>query len=174
MTPGSATPKKPAAKGRSRTVARARDVDYPANESIGLLMRIALFGLRATFKEKLASYGVPWSSWYYLRVLWEADGITQRELTERVGVMQPNTVSALRQMEKAGLVSIVRDDPDRRLTRVFLTPEGRRLMERILPEIVAASRPVALKGFTKKEESQLRSLLLRVCANVQGAAGRKA
>ena len=98
-------------------------------------MRIALFGLRASFKAELAKHRVPWSVWYYLRVLWEHDGISQRELTERVGVMQPNTVSALQTMSKAGWVMIARGE-DRRSTLVRLTPKGRRLMQRMLPEIL--------------------------------------
>lgn len=68
-------------------------VVYPASESIGLLMRVGLRGLRAAFKASLARHKIQWSSWYYLRVLWESDGISQRELTQRVGAMQPNTVS---------------------------------------------------------------------------------
>ena len=157
---------------RAREPRPGRD-DYPPSESIGLLMRIALFGLRATFKERLAAHGVPWSAWYYLRVLWEHDSISQRELTERVGVMQPNTVSALRQMEHAGLVSVARSDSDRRRTLVSLTPKARRLMARLLPEITQAVRPVALAGFTKKEEAELRRMLVRICDNVQSASRTK-
>jgi hypothetical protein len=38
--------------------------------------------------------------------LWEADGITQRELNERAGVMEPTTFSALKAMEKRGFVTL--------------------------------------------------------------------
>jgi MarR family transcriptional regulator, organic hydroperoxide resistance regulator len=140
---------------------------YPASESIGLLMRIALFGLRASFKEVLARHRIPWSAWYYLRVLWEADGISQRTLTERVGAMQPNTVSALRTMEKAGLVTIERPATDRRSTKVWLTPKARRLMASVLPEMRAAARPVLLDGFDERDEAELRRLLNKLCDNVR-------
>ena len=143
---------------------------YPVSESIGLLMRIALFGLRSSFKATLARHKVPWSAWYYLRVLWEADGISQRALTERVGAMQPNTVSALRNMEKAGLVSIERPATDRRSTKVWLTPKARRIMKRILPEMRAAMRPIALDGFSEREEAELRRLLNKICDNVRRKA----
>jgi len=132
-------------------------------------MRIALFGLRASFKAELARHGVPWSVWYYLRVLWEHNGISQRELTERVGVMQPNTVSALQTMVKAGWVSVARGE-DRRSTLVSLTPKGRRLMQRMLPEIRAAVRPVLLDGFSEREEAELRRLLNKISNNVRQTA----
>jgi MarR family transcriptional regulator, organic hydroperoxide resistance regulator len=146
---------------------RAAKQDYPASESIGLLMRIALFGLRASFKAKLAKHGVPWSAWYYLRVLWETDGITQRELTERVGVMQPNTVSALQTMRRTGWVTVARSDKDRRQILVTLTPKGRKLMQRLLPEIRAAVRPALLDNFSPREEKELRRLLNKICDNVR-------
>jgi DNA-binding MarR family transcriptional regulator len=146
--------------------------DYPASESIGLLMRIALFGLRSSFKAQLAKHRVPWSAWYYLRVLWETDGISQRELTERVGAMQPNTVSALRTMLKADWVTVARGETDRRGTLVRLTPKGRELMRRMLPEMRTAMRPLLLNGFSEREEAELRRLLNKVCDNVRRKAPR--
>src|ERR1700689_3244991 len=162
----------PAASARrnvNSSPSRARSSDHPASDSIGLLMRIALFGLRASIKAELAKHGVPWSVWYYLRVLWEHNGISQRELTERVGVMQPNTVSALQTMVKAGWVAVARGE-DRRSTLVSLTPKGRRLMQRMLPEIRAAVRPVLLDGFSDREEAELRRLLNKISNNVRRTA----
>jgi DNA-binding MarR family transcriptional regulator len=160
---------RPAGAARESNAGRARAsaVDYPASEAIGLLMRIALFGLRSRFKAELAKHRVPWSAWYYLRVLWEADGISQRELTERVGAMQPNTVSALRTMVRAGWATVERERTDRRGTVVRLTPKGRQLMQRMLPELRAIVRPFLLDGFTAREEAELRRLLNKVCDNVR-------
>lgn len=133
-------------------------------------MRIALFGLRASFKAKLTKYGVPWSAYYYLRVLWETDAITQRELTERVGVMQPNTVSALHTMRRAGWVTSARGDKDRRQVLVTLTPKGRKLMQQLLPEIRAVVRPILLDNFSAREDKELRRLLNKICDNVRQKA----
>jgi DNA-binding MarR family transcriptional regulator len=152
---------------KKASATRAARQDYPASESIGLLMRIALFGLRASFKAQLAKHGVPWSAWYYLRVLWETDAITQRELTERVGVMQPNTVSALQTMRRAGWVTIAKSDKDRRQILVMLTPKGRKLMQRLLPEIRAAVRSALLDNFPAQDEKELRRLLNKICDNVR-------
>lgn len=128
-------------------------------------MRIGLFGLRSSFKAVLTRHKVPWSAWYYLRVLWEVDGITQRELTERVGTMQPNTVSALRNMKRAGLVDIERHPDDRRSTRIRLTPKARKLMTRVLPEMRDVVRSTALAGFSARDEAELRRLLSKICVN---------
>jgi MarR family transcriptional regulator, organic hydroperoxide resistance regulator len=162
------TAKRPANGSKAKTPrANGTERDYPASESIGLLMRIGLFGLRASFKEQLAKHGVPWSAYYYLRVLWETDAITQRELTERVGVMQPNTVSALQTMRRAGWVTVVRGEKDRRQILVTLTAKGRKLMGRLLPEIRAAVRAALLDNFSAREEKELRRLLNKICDNVR-------
>ena len=65
-------------------------------------------------------------------MLWEQDGLSQRELCARVGMMEPTTVIALRGMEKAGLIRRVRGTKDKRVTRVHLTPKARRLRDRLL------------------------------------------
>jgi DNA-binding MarR family transcriptional regulator len=84
-------------------------------------------------------------------------------------VMQPNTVSALQTMLKAGWVTITRGETDRRTTLVRLTPKGRRLMRQLLPEIREVVRPFLLDGFSDQEEAELRRLLNKVCDNVRRA-----
>jgi MarR family transcriptional regulator, organic hydroperoxide resistance regulator len=156
-----------AAAARALLPRRPNGADFSSSQSIGLLMRIALFGLRAAFKGTLARYKLPWRAWYYLRVLYETDGITQQELTERVGTMQPNTVSALRNLVRSGLVKVERSAADRRSTVVRLTPKARRLMQRLLPEVLATTRPVLLDGFSDREVRELLRLLNKMCDNVR-------
>ena len=143
------------------------NVAYQASDSIGLLMRMALFGLRSSFKSTLTRHKIPWSAWHYLRVLWEADGISQRDLTQRVGTMQPNTVSTLRNMAKAGFVTVERHATDGRSTVVWLSPKARRMMRRVLPDMRLAVRQAMLEGFSDREEAELKRLLNKMCANMK-------
>src|SRR5213078_1193640 len=53
---------------------------------------------------RLAGHGVPFGHWTFLRVLWERDGLTQRELSDEAGVMEPTTFAALRAMEELGYI----------------------------------------------------------------------
>ena len=59
-------------------------------------------------EKRIAAHGITRGQWYFLRVLWIEDGLSQRELSARVGMMEPTTVIALRSMEKAGLIRRVR------------------------------------------------------------------
>jgi DNA-binding MarR family transcriptional regulator len=163
------------ASGRARkpTHKTLDDLDikpaFPGHDSFGLLLRIAMVGLRQSFKEQLASFGIPWSVWYYLRVLWEEEGLSQKELINRVGMLQPNATGAIQAMEKLGLVRTEREAADRRRIRIWLTPHARELKELLLPQVREHVENVAFKDFSATERTQLTTLLARVCVNVTGA-----
>jgi DNA-binding MarR family transcriptional regulator len=78
---------------------------------------------------RLAEHPVLPGRWTLLRILWERDGITQRELSIEAGVMEPTTVIALRAMESLGYVSLEQRPEQRKNIDVRLTPLGRRLQD---------------------------------------------
>jgi len=91
----------------------------------------------ATLQPLVSREGVTVCHWYYLRILSEHDGLTQRELSDKVGVHPNTAVPALDNMEKHGLVKRVRDANDRRRMSVHLTPKGRRLRDEMIPDVKA-------------------------------------
>src|SRR5882757_10182103 len=91
----------------------------------------------ATLEPLVSREGVTVCHWYYLRILSEHDGLTQRELSDKVGVHPNTAVPALDNMEKHGLVKRVRDANDRRRMCVHLTPKGRRLRDEMIPDVSA-------------------------------------
>ena len=111
---------------------RARAGDLPHHESDGYLVRDAHRAFQRLLERRIAPHGVTRGQWYFLRVLWTEDGLSQRELSARVGMMEPTTVIALRSMEKAGLIRRVRSTDDRRVTHVRLTPKAKRMRDGLL------------------------------------------
>ena len=110
----------------------------------------------ATLQPLVSREGVTVCHWYYLRILSEHDGLTQRELSEKVGVHPNTAVPALDNMEKHGLVRRVRNANDRRRMCVHLTPKGRRLRDEMLPGVramvyrsIANLTPAELDAFFK-------------------------
>ena len=79
-------------------------IDFSLGGSLGYLVRDANRAFQRLLEKRISPHGVTRGQWYFLRVLWEEDGLSQRELSVRVGMMEPTTVIALRSMEKAGLV----------------------------------------------------------------------
>ena len=98
-------------------------------------------------------------------MLWEEDGLSQRELSARVGMMEPTTVIALRGMEKASLIRRVRGTDDRRVTRVHLTPKARRLRDRLL-QISQGVNDQAAESIEPAELARFRRVIARMTENL--------
>ncbi len=142
-----------------------RAPELPPARSSGYLVRDAHRAFQRVLERRIARFGVTRGHWYFLRVLWIEDGLTQRELSARVGMMEPTTVSALKSMEKAGLVRRVRSREDARRAHVWLTPRGRQLERRLLP---VARRIVqeAEKGVGQRNVTVFREVIARMTKNL--------
>src|SRR5262245_28902457 len=139
--------------------------DLPHHESDGYLVRHAHRAFQRLLERRIAPYGVTRGQWYFLRVLWTKDGVSQRELSERVGMMEPTTVIALQSMEKAGLVRRVRSAEDKRKAQVWLTPKARRLKAKLLP-LARHITMQARDGVSRAEFELFRDVIRRMTANL--------
>lgn len=117
----------PAMAQPPKTKATSLSVEFPPRLSSGYLVRDAHRAFQRLLDRRIAPYGVTRGQWYFLRALWNTDGLSQRELSARTGLMEPTTVIALRSMEKAGLIARTRGEGDRRKMCVLLTAKAKRL-----------------------------------------------
>jgi len=144
----------------------------PTN-SIGYLTRIAFRAFSRALEVRTAPHGVSSGQWRFLRVLWREDGLTQRELSRRVGMREPTTVIALKSLERSGFVTRRKSEEDRRKVHVFLTDTARALQPVLLPA-VAEVNDVALAGLTRSEIEILRKALSQVGRNLAAEVGEDA
>ena len=142
------------------------DADY----GIAHLLRDAQRAISRCLAARIATYGVSIGQWYFLRALWEEDGLTQRELSHRVGMMEPTTVTALNGMEKRGLVKRVRNSQDRRKMNIFLTDKGKSLRDTLMPFEEEVNR-LAVEGMEPAAAEALEAGLRRVIGNLSEAGG---
>jgi DNA-binding MarR family transcriptional regulator len=150
---------------RTKSAARRRTVEFPPRLSSGYLVRDAHRAFQRLLERRIAAYGVTRGQWYFLRVLWTADGLSQRELSARVGMMEPTTAIALRGMEASGLIRRVRGDDDRRKVRVFLTAKAKRLRNELLT-VARGITEEAEQGTTARELTTFRRVITRMTANL--------
>ncbi|MGB3745387.1 MAG: MarR family winged helix-turn-helix transcriptional regulator [Xanthobacteraceae bacterium] len=153
----------PKAKQNQRAVA------FPPRLSSGYLVRDAHRAFQRVLERRIAAYGVTRGQWYFLRVLWTADGLTQRELSARVGMMEPTTAVALRSMERSQLIRRLRAADDRRKVRVFLTAKAKRLRN----ELLTAARGItadAEKGIAARDLANFRRVIAHMTANLDRIA----
>ncbi|MCG7359701.1 MarR family transcriptional regulator [Roseomonas sp. ACRSG] len=136
----------------------------PFDQSVGFLVRDLNRAIQRHLQARLQEYDVALGAWYFLRVLWEEDGLTQRDLARRVGMMEPTAVAALRGMETQGWIRRVRSETDKRKVFLFLTQAGHELREQLVPEAHAVNL-AAVGNMTEDEARMFRALLRRARAN---------
>ena len=100
---------------------------FLTEHSIAFLTREITRNYTRNLQNAIAPYGILIGQYHFLRVLWEKDEITQRELAIAVGMKESTTFTALAGMEKQGLLTRKRDSSDRRKMTVKLTEQGRAL-----------------------------------------------
>ncbi len=138
--------------------------DDPAN-SLGYLTRIAFRAFYRSLERRTLVLGVSSGQWPFLRVLWNEEGMTQRELSRRVGMQEPTTVTALNSLARAGLVRREPSTEDRRKIHVFLTAKGRLLREQMMV-CVAEVNEIASEGIDPEDMNTLRRVLAKLSDNL--------
>lgn len=117
-------------------------------------------------RRRLQPHKVTPGQWFFLRTLWDEEGLSQRELSRRVGTTEPTTVSALRLLERNGLIRRERNAEDRRTINIYLTDRGRDLKEELIPYAWDINT-VATDGISEDELVQFRKLLKKMRANLR-------
>jgi DNA-binding MarR family transcriptional regulator len=120
---------------------------------------------------RIAPYGVVPGQFAQLLALFEQDGLTQRELCDRVQIEQATMAKTLQRMQRDGLVSVVPDPEDRRRIRVYVTDRARE----IEADLVAAARSVnasATDGLTEADAVGYLDLTARLIHNLEAGAGQ--
>jgi len=130
------------------------------------VVREAARALTRDLTARLAAHGVSFGHWAFLRILWENDGLTQRELSERAGVMEPTTAAALKTMEELGYVERRQLPENRKNVYVHLTPKGRALRARLEPLAVAVNK-AAVRNVAAGDVAACRRTLLALLENLK-------
>jgi MarR family transcriptional regulator, organic hydroperoxide resistance regulator len=147
------------------------------NDRLAHLIKEVWRGLVRALQIRLADHGVSFGHWLFLRILWEREGITQRELSAEAGVMEPTTYQAIKTMEELGYITRRRLPDSKKKVYVFLTPRGRALKEMLVP-LAEEVNAVAVRSIVAQDVSALRGLLLTMIENlaedqIDGRAARQ-
>lgn len=130
-------------------------------DSFGYVFRDAHRLIGRSLQDRLEGVGVSLGQWYLLCALWQEEGLTQRELSARIGMSQPSAVIALRALEDAGLLQRKVDIADSRRKLVDLTPKGRMLQVEMLRVEDEINYTIGT-ALSRDEQRQLLRLIKRV------------
>jgi MarR family transcriptional regulator, organic hydroperoxide resistance regulator len=144
-------------------------VPVPSATGPGFLIRTAHKTFSASLATLLSARGVALNHYYYLRALFEEDGITPAELSERIRMDRATVTAVLDTMERQGLVRRVRHPHDGRKVCIFLTSKGEELRDPVL-ESIAHVNALALAGIAPADFARFQRTLAKLTANLAGAA----
>jgi len=113
----------------------------------------------------LRDYGLRVPEWRALAALYGRENCTMSELADLATIDRTTLTRTIDRMEEAGWLARVADAADMRVTRLELSAAGRRMFERIWPEVEKLNA-LALEGVSKAEIRDLRRILERVHANL--------
>lgn len=139
-------------------------------QSIGYLCRINFRMFARELERRISKHGVSSGQWRSLRVLWAEDGITQRELSDRVGASEATTVAIIRSLLRDGFVTRTEDPIDRRKVRIVLTPKARRLERKLLPYVAEINEIAMGGGLSAEDCATTRRVLVQMYANLSAHA----
>lgn len=135
------------------------------NDRLAHLVKDTTRAFVRALQMRLTEHSVSFGHWAFLRILWETDGLTQRELSEQAGVMEPTTFSAIKAMEKLSYVMRKQVSADKRKVNIHLTPKGWLLKSKLVP-LAEEVNSVGIRGIKPSDITATRRTMLAILENL--------
>jgi DNA-binding MarR family transcriptional regulator len=118
------------------------------------------------FSERIAKLNIAPSHAGLMRLLNQSEGMSQRELCEKLSIVPSRLVVLLDELQDKGIIER-RDDPDdRRSYSLYLTEKGKGLLDS-LRKIARDHNESICEGLSARQRNELEKLLIHL-RNLQG------
>ena len=118
----------------------------------------------------LKDSGLRVPEWRALAALYSRKHSTMSELAELATIDRTTLTRTVDRMQDAGWVERLADEQDMRVTRLALTVTGKRMFERIWPEVQRLN-DLALAGLSNAQIESLKKILGQMRANLEDYVG---
>ena len=98
------------------------------------------------------------------------DGLSQREIAERLRIKPPTVNVTVQRLEKAGFLYREADEKDQRISRIYLTEKGKQAKENGMKK-VKENEKILLSGLSDAELCLLRRMLEQITENIDKIPG---
>jgi len=131
------------------------------SNSIGFLLAKAYQRACALYKEKFDHYNLTPQQFGLLRFLWEEDGLTQVELSNRSQIDRTTIGGLIDRLEQSGLLVRLPHPEDRRAYRISLTDSGKNLESELTP-LAEELHKAILARLSPEEIASLTTILQKL------------
>ncbi|HZF65871.1 MAG TPA: MarR family transcriptional regulator [Chitinophagaceae bacterium] len=136
---------------------------FRVNDSAGFLLGTLAKKTAARFTQLMQAQNIDigHSGWIVLSRLWEEDGLSQQEISDRSGVAKPNISTYIDALEQTDYVVRVDDAADRRNYKIFITQKAKKLKDKC-QALAQQSNEETLQPLTPAEREALLKLLKKM------------
>lgn len=131
---------------------------YDIEHSVGFLLAKAYQRAWAILREEIDRFELTPPQFCLLAFLWQQDGLTQAELSEKGQIDRTTTGGLVDRLVKSGLVERRPHPQDRRAYKIQLTPHGRDL-EEPLSECARRALAKITNGLQTGDIAELKRIL---------------
>ena len=140
-------------------------MDFDRKDSAAYLANLLAKGASRALQARADGSGLAPGQFPVLLELWSGDGLTQRELLDRLDIEQATMANTLARMERDGLISRKKHPKDKRAQLVYLTTRGKALRETAM-EAAVQTEDALFQGFRRFERELLLEYMRMVLANL--------
>jgi MarR family transcriptional regulator, transcriptional regulator for hemolysin len=140
---------------------------YDFENSIGVIINtVAKAFVRALDSELRENVGVTISQWKVMVILVRQNGLTQKDIADRLGLEGPTLIPVIDKMEKDGLVIRKVDSADRRNNRIYRTEKADALWDEMF-NCAMRVRQSSVKNITDNEIQITKNALDKMLHNLR-------
>jgi DNA-binding MarR family transcriptional regulator len=142
-------------------------MDFKKEKSAGYLANHMARLFANALHERIRPLGLAPAQFMTLLELWEGDGLTQKDLVQRLDVEQATMANTLNRMERDGLIEREENPKDRRARVIRLTDKARGL-EADAKAAANEVNGIALSGLSEDERRAFVKTMTRVIGSLSG------
>lgn len=139
---------------------------FDKEKSAGFLINHIARLFAKELQHRIQPLGIVTGQFPILLELWEGDGLTQRELLEKLDIEQATLANTLTRMQRDGLIKRTKHPTDARAQLIWLTDKASKIKDEAY-QSAAQINMEALSVLSKKDQAQFMDLMHRVIAGMR-------
>lgn len=104
-------------------------------------------------------------------ILDQEEGVSQKEISQKLNISAPTVAVSMKRLEKSGLIERRPDEKDQRKTRIYLTNQGKEIIEKSRA-CVSENEKLLFRGFSESEICLMKRFFDQMIGNL-GSEGSK-
>ena len=141
-------------------------MDFDKLNSAGFLVNHVARLFAEGLRQRIARLGIVPGQFPALLELWEKDGLTQKQLVDKLDIEQATMANTLARMERDGLIVRKEHPQDGRAKLIYLTTKAKAIRNQAY-SAANETNAVALRQFSTAEKKQFLALINKAIASLR-------